>query len=464
MTQYIGRISADGLDDLGLGRERSGKGSGLKKMAITSIKLAVHTEILDFAKHDVNRFVSPVEIQDSADSREFFGSIWIGGRDLDSVAATSSIICSRKNSALGNMIEQGIENSSQESSNEGEHPGLTMATERNKTASNTYQSPLEEVCMDQVRDGNSLTLNFFRKFMTKQTVAKEIILQSSTFMENCAKEKLNDLGSLFKDLEEWIRAVEAKATAIKSSGIKAKSLEEILTYVQHYQNGWKSFQTEAHNLIQLCDTARTSFNDNLGYYNQLESIVEGFASQYSGTFSYVCNAHTSKTRPRQSLFADHFLLLLSVQFYDLLIRQEYQTISISFDKFIFHLEAIKSILDGTLCLLEECEMQRALNPQLQPQTTQAVFSSQMISQGKAFQVELEKQSPLKLFETSIASEMILYLRKQIPKTDQVTLNTVSHYFGSALYVLRTKSPFMQTCILCRSVGSGFPCLIVIDVG
>lgn len=451
--------------DIGVGRERSGKSSGLRRFAVNSIQIAGKSGPSDIFRNQANSSLYSQESEDFADSREFFGSLWVGGRDWDSIAATSSIICMRKNSSIANALEQELNFAEHPPHIEGfddEERHLSMGTERLKVDPGNYRHALEQVCMEQVRDANSITLNFCRKFSSKQNVVKLILTEAAHYMGRSAREITTIFSQIFQDVEQWIRAVEAIALAFSSSGMKASGLREIITCVQHYQSGWKSFQEEAHRLLQICDSTCSALQDPKGHYSQLELMIEGFVSQYAGTFSSVCSSQAVRTRPRQSLFGDHFLLLLSMQIDDQLTRQEYQTLSISFDKIRFHLEAIKSLLDRILALLETTRCQASPNDRSN-QPAQQVFSAPMVSQGKSLMAEIEKYTSKKDFESSCSEEVIDYLRRIYPKSDKISLNTVSNFFASALYRMKTKSPYMQACILCRSVGSGFPCLMVIDV-
>lgn len=372
----------------------------------------------------------------------------------------------RKNSSIANALEQEIPFTEQSQPIEGlddQEKHLSMGTERLKVNHANYQHALEQVCMDQVRDANALTLNFWRKFSSKQIVVKMILTEAANYMGRFSREIITNSSQLFQDVEQWIRAVEAIALAFSSSGLKAAGLREVLTCVQHYQTGWKSLQEEAQRLMQLCDSTRHSLQDPKGHYSQLDAMIEVFVSQYAGTFSSVCSSQAVRALPRQSLFGDHFLLLLSMQIDDQLTRQEYQTLSISFDKVCFHLEAIKSLLDRILTLMETTKLQAASNERA-GQLSQQIFSSPMISQGTSLMAGIEKHTLKKDFEGACSEEVLDYLRKLYPKSDTIGLKTVGTFFSSALYRMKTKSPFMQACILCRSIGSGFPCLIVIDVG
>lgn len=432
-------------------------------MAMTSLQIATHEGTSVILSSQANSSLNSLEMQDSEDSRQFFGSLWIGGRDLDSVAATSNIYCSRKNSSVANMTDDIMGSPEMEEMVTTDGNPLNMSAVRNKKGQETQQGLLQQVCLDQVRDRNNFMMNLYRKFITKQAVVKEILIGSANFMEVAAKEKVKHLNYLYRDIEEWLRAVEAKGLALESCGVGVQSgaLKQVVTCIHHYQNGWRSLETEASKLLQLCDSTRISMQDHVGHYSQFEQIIESFASQYAGTFSSVCRAHATKTRPRQSLFRDHFLLLLSMQIYDQMIRQEFQTLAICSEKVDLHLQAIKSLFDRIVELVGSTQYSPSGSP---GKGSIRVFSDPMITQGKSLEVELEsKTSPQKEFEFMVCSDIANYLRKLFPKVERITLNTVSHFFDSTMYRLKTKSPYMQTCILCRSVGSGFPCLMVIDV-
>lgn len=144
-----------------------------------------------------------------------------------------------------------------------------------------------------------------------------------------------------------------------------------------------------------------------------------------------------------------------------MIRQEFRNLALCFEKMDVHLKAIKSIFDKIVELMESTHDDSKATAQ---SASSRVFSEPMICQGKSLEIELESKTNLqKDFEVIVCPEIVDYLRKSFPKVDRINLSTVSRFFDNTMYRLKTKSPFMQTCILCRSVGSGFPCLMVIDV-